>query len=81
MILFKQNQNLNYKVNKKYMLHEFSFKKIKKSNNRNIYIYRIFERDQNRNYKKKRKKIETYQFNQLNMIANKIMKKKIFRKI
>lgn len=63
------------------MLHEFSFKKIKKSNNRNIYIYRIFERDQNRNYKKKRKKIETYQFNQLNMIANKIMKKKIFRKI
>lgn len=46
-----------------------------------IYIYRIFERDQNRNYKKKRKKIETYQFNQLNMIANKIMKKKIFRKI
>lgn len=46
-----------------------------------IYIYRIFERDQNINYKKKRKKIETYQFNQLNMIANKIMKKKIFRKI
>lgn len=38
------------------MLHEFSFKKIKKSNNRNIYIYRIFERDQNRNYKKKGKK-------------------------
>lgn len=64
------------------MLHEFAFKKIKKSNNRNIYI---FERDQNRNCNKNKKKkkyeIETYQFNRLNTIANKMVKKKKFQKI
>lgn len=65
------------------MLHEFAFKKIKKSNNRNIYIYSNETKIETVTKIKKKKKyeIETYQFNRLNTIANKMVKKKKFQKI